>query len=108
MEGMLRSLPPRRGARVCRESRLLPADLCPAAEVAGAAVRYLRSMPVQLRRVGSALRRHPTTADTVLAVILAAAALVSLYGTFELLRQDRSFDEPEKTWIVLAILATTL
>ena len=65
-------------------------------------------MPVQLRQVGSALRRHPTAADTALAVVLAGAALVSLYGTFELLRQDRAFDEPGTTWIVVAILATTL
>ena len=40
--------------------------------------------------------------------MLAGAALVSLYGTFELLRQDRAFDEPDKTWVVVAILATTL
>jgi signal transduction histidine kinase len=65
-------------------------------------------MPAQLRQAVSALRRHPTAADALLAAVLAAAALVSVYGTFELLRQDRTFDEPGKTWIVLSILATTL
>ena len=62
-------------------------------------------MPAQLRQVVAALRRHPVAADTALAVVLAGAALVSMYGTFELLRQDRSFDEPRTTWIVVAILA---
>src|SRR4051794_2208824 len=108
MEGMVRSVPPPRGARVCRESRPDLGDLCPPAEVRRPALRYLRCMPAQLRQVVAALRRHPVAADTALAVFLAGAALVSMYGTFELLRQDRAFDEPDKTWIVVAILATTL
>ena len=60
------------------------------------------------RRAAATLRRHPTAADTVLAAVLAAASLVSIYTTFELLRQDPAFDEPAKTGIVLTLLAVTL
>jgi signal transduction histidine kinase len=60
------------------------------------------------RRVAATLRRHPTAADAILAVFFAAAALVSLYATFELLRQDPEFNEPAKPTIVLALLAVTL
>jgi signal transduction histidine kinase len=60
------------------------------------------------RRFVALLRRYPTAADAVLAVLLAAAALVSLYTTFELLRQDPKFHEPAKPGIVLALLAVTL
>jgi hypothetical protein len=60
------------------------------------------------RRLGALLRRHPGAADAVLAVLLAAAALVSLYTTFELLRQDPKFHEPAKPGIVLVLLAVTL
>ena len=48
------------------------------------------------------LRRHPTAADAALALALFAAALLSLYATFELLRQDPSF-EPAKPALVLAL-----
>jgi signal transduction histidine kinase len=65
-------------------------------------------MRAPLVRTASALRRHPLAADAALAAVLAGAALVSLYGTFELLRQDPSFHEPAKTWIVVSVLATTL
>ena len=60
------------------------------------------------RRVAATLRRHPTAADTVLAAALAAATLLSLYTTFELLRQDPELAEPEKPWIVFSMLAVTL
>jgi len=60
------------------------------------------------RRMQAMLRRHPTAADTVVAVVFAAAALVSLYTTFELLRQDPSFNLPAKPPLVLALLAVTL
>jgi signal transduction histidine kinase len=60
------------------------------------------------RRVAATLRRHPTAADAVVAVFLAAASLVSLYTTFELVRQDPSFDLPAKPPLVIALLAVTL
>src|SRR4051794_27847792 len=102
------TLPPPRAAVVCRESRSGGPTVCPAAEVTAPAVRYLRRMPPQLARAVFLLRRHPTAADTLLAAILAAAALVSTYGTFELLRQDTSFHEPAKGWIVVTVVATAL
>ena len=42
----------------------------------------------------AAVRRHPVAADSVVAVAFSAGALVSLYATFELLRQDPKFHEP--------------
>src|SRR4051812_19042400 len=54
------------------------------------------------------IRRHPVAVDLLLATTLAAGALVSLYTTFELLRQDPSFHEPHKTGIVLSLLLVTL
>jgi signal transduction histidine kinase len=60
------------------------------------------------RRVLAMLRRHPTAADAVVAVVFAAAALISLSTIFELLRQDPSFDLPAKPPLVLALLAVTL
>jgi len=47
-------------------------------------------------------------ADGVVALVFAAAALVSLYTTFELVRQDPSFELPAKPPLVLAILAVTI
>ena len=55
------------------------------------------------RRMQAMLRRHPTAADTVVAVGFFAAALVSLYTIFELLRQDPSFNLPAKPPLVLAL-----
>ena len=60
------------------------------------------------RRVVATLRRHPTAADTVVALLLSAAAIVALSTTFELVRQDPAFDKPATPAIVLAILAVTL
>ena len=40
--------------------------------------------------------------------MLSAAALVSVYATFELLRQDPAFKEPAKPGILLAVLAVML
>src|SRR4051795_10939781 len=60
------------------------------------------------RRFVAQLRSHPNAADAVLAVLFAAAALVSLYTTFELLQQDPKFHEPAKSGIVLVLLAVTL
>src|SRR5256885_14577895 len=60
------------------------------------------------RRLVALLRRHPTAADAIVAVLFAAAALVSLYTTFGLLRQAPNFHEPAKPAIVLALLAVTL
>ena len=60
------------------------------------------------RRVASTLRRHPLAADSGLAAVLSAATLVSLYTTFELLRQDPKFHEPAKPGIIVALLAVTL
>jgi signal transduction histidine kinase len=60
------------------------------------------------RRAAATLQCHPTAADSILAVLFAAGALVSLYTTFELLRQDPKFHEPAKPGIVLALLLVTL
>jgi signal transduction histidine kinase len=60
------------------------------------------------RRVGASVRRHPTAADTGLAVILAAGAIISASTTFELVRQDPSVDTPNKAALVVALLAVTL
>ena len=57
------------------------------------------------RRLVALLRRHPAAADAAVSLFFAAAALVSLYTTFELLRQDPKFHEPAKPAIFLALLA---
>ncbi len=54
------------------------------------------------------LRRHPTAADGLLALVFSVAGLVSVYTTFELLRQDPAWDEPGLGWIVVTLLAVTL
>ena len=46
------------------------------------------------KRIAATLSRHPTAADTAIAALFAAAALVSLYATFELVQQDPAFDLP--------------
>jgi signal transduction histidine kinase len=60
------------------------------------------------RRIAATLRRRPLAADFALALAFSAAALVSLYATFELLRQDPAFHEPAKLWVVVSLLAVTL
>jgi signal transduction histidine kinase len=68
--------------------------------------RGMRSEVV--RQAAASLRRHPVAADAGLAVALSAATLVSLYTTFELLRQDPQFNEPAKPAIVISLLAVTV
>jgi signal transduction histidine kinase len=65
-------------------------------------------MLTQARRLTATLRHHPTAADTVLAALFAAAALVSLSTTFELLQQDPAFEGPATPPLVVALLAVTL
>ena len=65
-------------------------------------------MATLARRLTTTLRRHPTAADTALAVLFAAAALVSLAATFELLRQDPAIELPARLPLDLALLAVTL
>jgi signal transduction histidine kinase len=60
------------------------------------------------KRIAATLSRHPTAADTAVAALFAAAALVSLYATFELVRQDPAFDLPATLPLVLTLLAVTL
>lgn len=60
------------------------------------------------RRVKTTLRRHSTAADTVVALLFAVAAFVSLSTTFELVRQDPSFELPARSGLVLSLLAVTL
>jgi signal transduction histidine kinase len=60
------------------------------------------------RRALAWLDRHPTATDAGIALLFSAAALVSLYATFELLRQDPSYDVPAKLPIVVSLLAVTL
>jgi signal transduction histidine kinase len=69
---------------------------------------YGRGMTDLGRRVASTLRRHPLAADSGLAAVLSAATLVSLYTTFELLRQDPKFHVPAKPGIIVSLLAVTL
>jgi signal transduction histidine kinase len=60
------------------------------------------------RRVGLLVRRHPTAADMLMAVALAAGGIVSLYAWFEVQRQDPHFHEPATTVPVVAVLAVML
>jgi signal transduction histidine kinase len=60
------------------------------------------------RSVAATLRRHPLAADSGLAAVLSAATLVSLYTTFELLRQNPKFHVPAKPGIIVSLLAVTL
>jgi signal transduction histidine kinase len=53
------------------------------------------------------LRRHPTAADGLLALAMSVAGLISVYTTFELLRQDPAWEEPGLGWIVVTLLAVT-
>ncbi len=65
-------------------------------------------MRLHARRLAAILRRNPTAADAALTAVLAATALVSVYSTFELLRQDPAFADPAKPWILLTVLAVML
>jgi signal transduction histidine kinase len=58
--------------------------------------------------LAATLHRHPTAADAAFAAVLSAAALVSVYATLELLRQDPAFKEPAKPGILLAVLAVMI
>lgn len=60
------------------------------------------------RLVTVVLRRHATAADTAVALVFAAGALVSVYATFEVMRLDPKFHEPAKPALVLTMLAVTL
>jgi signal transduction histidine kinase len=62
----------------------------------------------QVRRIAAALSRHPIAADAGVAALFAAAALVSLHATFELMRQAPNFDLPATTPLVVGLLAVTL
>jgi signal transduction histidine kinase len=59
-------------------------------------------------RVVVTVRRHPTATDAAIALVFAAAAMVSLSTTFELVGQDPHFGKPSKPSLVLALLAVTL
>ena len=65
-------------------------------------------MRLRARRLAALLRRNPTAADAALTAILAATAVVSVYATFELLRQDPAFEDPAKPGILLSVLAVML
>jgi signal transduction histidine kinase len=54
------------------------------------------------------VRRHPTATDAGVAVVLAAAAMVSASTTFELVRQDPSIETPATPALVVMLLAVTL
>jgi signal transduction histidine kinase len=61
-----------------------------------------------VRRIAATLRRHPTAADSAVAVIIAAASIASLSTTFELIREVPKVQEPSRTVIVLALFAVIL
>ncbi len=70
---------------------------------------YYRAAVVEpALRAAETLRRHPMATDVVVALSFAAAALVSLSATFELVRQDPSFEVPAKAPLVAGLLAVTL
>src|SRR3954454_19102419 len=69
---------------------------------------YGRTMSRRVKRFAATVRRYPTAADSALAAAFALASLVSLYTTFELLRQDPKFHEPPKLGIVVSLLVVTL
>src|SRR3954451_20925256 len=60
------------------------------------------------RRLAAALRQHPTAADSVVAIAIAVASIVSLSTTFELVREIPEAHEPSRELIVLSLLAVTL
>jgi signal transduction histidine kinase len=60
------------------------------------------------RRVAAGVRRYPTATDAGVAVLLAAAAMVSASTTFELVGQDSSIDKPAKAALAVMLLAVTL
>src|SRR5205085_8027912 len=82
--------------------------ICVAIEETEEGLGYGRGMTDLGRRIASTLRRHPLAADSRLAAVLSAATLLSLYTTFELLRQDPKFDVPAKPGIIVSLLAVTL
>lgn len=59
------------------------------------------------KQVAAWLRRHPTAADSALALSLFAASLLSLYAWYGLVRQDPSV-EPGTAQPILALAAVTL
>src|SRR3954465_13385897 len=83
-------------------------SICWEREQTAGVLRYGRSMRTRARRLAATFQRHPTAADATPAVVLSAAALASVYATFELLRQDAAFKEPAKPGILLAVLAVML
>ena len=92
-----------------RNSAVWQRLICVAIEERELLLGYGRGMRSDLARpVAASLRRHPVAADAGLAVALSVATLVSLYTTFELLRQDPQFNEPAKPAIVLSLLAVTV
>ena len=86
----------------------MEADVRRTAEVAAPGVRYRGRMTTAWRSGVAWLRRHPTAADGLLTLALSVAGLISVYTTFELLRQDPAWDEPGVGWIVVTLLAVTL
>src|SRR3954452_6861625 len=60
------------------------------------------------RRLAAALRRHPTAADSAVAIAIAVASIVSLSTTLELVREIPEAQEPSRPVIVLSLLAVTL
>ena len=65
-------------------------------------------MGIRARRVVAALRRNTLAVDAALAALASGLAIVSLYTTLELLRQDPSFHAPAKAGIIVTLLAVTL
>src|SRR4051794_28148748 len=81
---------------------------CSPTEESQPVLGYGRTMSRRVKRFAATVRRYPTAADSALAAAFALASLVSLYTTFELLRQDPKFHEPPKLGIVVSLLVVTL
>ena len=65
-------------------------------------------MGTRAQRAVAALRRNTLAVDAALATILSGLAIVSLFTTFELLRQDPSFHAPARVGIIVTLLAVTV
>ena len=75
-----------------------------------AATRELEpsSLNQTAERLRALLRAHPTAADTFLALAFTCATLIAVYSSFEVLRQDPNYSEPERWQVLVSALALTL
>ena len=51
---------------------------------------------------------HPTAADGLLALMFTCATLVAVWSSFEVLRQDPNFSEPDRWRVIVSALVLTV